>query len=86
MDLLRFATCITLPGITASDIVNAALKNSVHILDKQIFDPSNDYTYYSNLYGEADVKISHLFVFPGGSILSENEDAFRAAILQLKQL
>jgi len=86
INLLRFAACITMPGTTASDVVNAAVKHSVHILDKQPYDPDRDYDYYSELYGEAGISISHLFIFPGGSILSEDELSFRDALERLKTM
>jgi hypothetical protein len=40
MDTLRFAICIMAPDTPMEDLVNAATRHGVHILDKIVIDPS----------------------------------------------
>lgn len=85
MDHLRFAFCIVFPDTSSLDVVNAAMRHNVHIIDKEKFDPKKDYTSYKHGYTlENGAEINPLFVFPADSILADNEHSFRKALQRLK--
>lgn len=82
-----FAICILFPGTTVTDIVNAATKHHVVILNKEAFDPAKD---YNDLYHLKDqerrITIFPLFIFPSKAILASNPSSFQEALDHSKEL
>ncbi len=75
MNSLNFAKCIVFPGVTASDIVAAAIRYNVHILDKETFDPKKDYRLFEDEEVMIEgVTIVQLFLFPHDAILVNNRN------------
>lgn len=81
MDDLAFAFGITFPGTTSTDVVKAALQHSVHIVDKELFDPHRHYgNIYDQLHPDGDTVIYPLFIFPESSILVNSKETYIEAI------
>jgi hypothetical protein len=87
MDNSNFAICILFPGTNAGDIVNAAIKHNVLILDQETFDPAKDYNdYYHREDSEKGIRILPLFLFPSKSVLANNTSTLQEALDQIKAL
>jgi hypothetical protein len=87
MDHSNFAVCILFPGTNAGDIVNAAMKHNVLILDQETFDPEKDYNdYYHRKDPEKGITILPLFLFPSKSVLANNSSSLQEALDQIKAL
>ncbi|RYE25463.1 MAG: hypothetical protein EOP51_04050 [Sphingobacteriales bacterium] len=87
--MLQFAVAIVFPNVDVKDIVTAAVKSEVHIIDKENYDPEKDYIAYSKSY-EPYVngsKILLLFIFPEGHYtLADTEDHLVEAAEKIKAL
>ena len=71
----QFAIAVTLPGATSKDIVTAAIKYKVHIIDKEEYDANKDYSVLPDMYKHIDENpIRILFVLGTGKYLI-TEDA-----------
>jgi hypothetical protein len=71
------AICITMPDCKPIQIMNAAIKHAVHIVDKECYDAEKDYDYFLDKYDlfSCGLDVSLLFVFPDeGSILISKDD------------
>ncbi|HTM65993.1 MAG TPA: hypothetical protein VL093_06725 [Flavipsychrobacter sp.] len=87
MDHSNFAICILFPGTNAADIVKAAMKHNVLILDQERFDPAKDYNnYYRRKEPEKGIRILPLFLFPSKSVLATNSSSLQEALDQIKAL
>jgi hypothetical protein len=81
MEHLRFAVCIVLPGATSSDVVKAAITHTVHIIDKEPFDPSRDYNNFPQAETlENGARIFPLFVLPDDSVLVDDRTSMKDAL------
>lgn len=60
------AICITMPDCKPLQIMNAAIKHDVHIVDREYYDAEKDYDYYLDKYElfSCGVDMSLLFIFP----------------------
>jgi saccharopine dehydrogenase-like NADP-dependent oxidoreductase len=66
----QFAIAIVLPDTTSLDIVTAAIKFKVHIIDKENYDERKDYTLVTDMYPLPDGnKIRLLFVIGKGEFV-----------------
>ncbi len=74
--MLKFAIAIVFPEADIKDIVQAALKNNVHIIDKEVYDASKDYVAYSASYQPYinGSKIHLLFIFGEGDFILADTD------------
>jgi hypothetical protein len=87
MDHSRFAICIIFPGATAYDVVNAAIKHNVHILDREPYDPEKNYSTKRYATAANGASIVSLFLFPEEkSILAENDNDLELAIKKIRNL
>ncbi len=71
------AICITLPDCTPLQVMNAAIKHGVHIVEKEAYDAEKDYDYYLSRYDifSCGLELSLLFVFADSqSVLITKED------------
>jgi hypothetical protein len=87
MSYLQFAVAIVFPGAGVPDIVEAAAKNHVHIIDKEDYDAQKDYEAFSKSYEPYinGSRILLLFIFPEGrSILASDPTRLSAAIEEIK--
>lgn len=79
----HFAVAVVFPGAGSADIVNAAIKNEVHIIDKEDYKAGKDYNAFSANYHPYlnDKHIDLLFVFREGfSIYANTEDKMKMAL------
>lgn len=82
----KFALAIVLPGAGAADIVHAAIKNEVHIIDKEEYLHGKDYLSMGDEYREVldGDAISLLFVLPGNnSLLGHSVESLESALKQI---
>jgi len=87
--MLQFAVAIVFPNASVKDIVSAAMKNNVHIIDKENYDPEKDYIAYSASYQPyvQGSKILLLFIFPEEeSILTNTEQNLMEAAAKISEL
>ena len=65
----QFAIAIVSPEAGVSHIVNAAIRNNVHIIDKEYYDSNKDYDAYRDSFCDLPngTNIVLLFVFSDGS-------------------
>lgn len=87
--MLQFAVAIVFPEAGVKDIVSAATKCNVHIIDKEDYDPDKDYIAYSASYEPyvLDNKILLLFIFPHEEyILTDTEDHLMEAAMKISEL
>lgn len=85
----QFVLAVIFPGTNTSDIVSAAVKHHVHIVDKETFDVSKDYAAESKKYEPYinGSRIMLLFIFTGGySILADSETNLQSAIGRIREL
>jgi hypothetical protein len=81
----QFALAILSPGANAEDVVSAANRNKVSIIDKQPYDPSKNYATLNNDQWNSTIKL--LFVFNDGySILADTEQKLRHAMQKIYAL
>jgi hypothetical protein len=89
LSLLEFAVAIVFPGVGAADIVAAAIKHEVHVIDKEEYAPQKDYAAYHATY-EPYVngsRIMLLFVFTGGfSVLADNPQNLEKAMERIRMM
>lgn len=83
MKNLRFAVAVLMPQASTSDIVSAAIRNQVHIIDKENFDPLKDYRFSKR---ENEVDIFPLFIFGKQTILADTEESYNRAISVIREL
>ena len=88
MTVIQFAIAIVFPGATPTDIVKAALRYEVHILNQENYEATTDYTVYDTKYGSFmnGSRLYLLFIFPGNSILANDDRKLQEAMLELKKL
>ena len=87
--MLQFAVAIVFPNASVKDIVSAALKSDVHIIDKENYNPEKDYLAYSASYEPyvSGSKILLLFIFAEGQyILTDTEDHLMEAAAKISEL
>ena len=84
MNAHQFAIAIVCPGGSSSDVVNAAMKYNVHIIDKETYLADKDYRAVVSNYHVTDYKIELLFVFPDGEhILAVDNEQYETAISKI---
>jgi hypothetical protein len=87
MEHFRFAVCIVLPGTTSSDVVKAAMAHRVHIIDKELFNPSRDYRVFPQAATlENGARIFPLFVLPHNSILVDDTISMNDALATIRAM
>jgi hypothetical protein len=83
MSYLQFAIAIMFPGAGIPDIVDAASRHNVHIIDKESYDAQKDYIALGQSYEPYinGSRILLLFVFPEGrSILATDPQKLAEAV------
>ncbi|MDR3680447.1 MAG: hypothetical protein P4L41_10815 [Flavipsychrobacter sp.] len=71
------AICITMPDCKPIEIMNAAIKHDVHIVDKEYYDAEKDYDYFLAKYDlfSCGLDVSLLFIFSDEeSVLISKDD------------
>lgn len=83
----QFALAILSPGAGAADIVSAATKNRVSIIDREPYNPQKN---YAALTADGDYRsnnIKLLFVFNDGhSVLADTEQKIKHAMQKIYSL
>lgn len=85
----QFALAIVFPGSGTADVVAAAVRHYVHIVDRAPYDPAKDYAALSKKY-EPYVngsRILLLFVFAEGySVLADDDRNLDMAIGKIREM
>jgi hypothetical protein len=85
----QFALAIVFPGTGNMDVVTAAVRHHVHVVDKEVFDAKKDYAAESKRYEPYinGSRILLLFIFQEGtSILADTENNLDIAIRHIQEI
>jgi hypothetical protein len=85
----QFVLAIVFPGTATSDIVSAAVRHHVHIVDKETFDAKKDYAAESRKYTPYinGSRIMLLFIFPdGNSVLADSDKNLQSAVGRIREM
>ena len=66
ISMTQCAICISMPDCKPIQIMNAAIKHDVHIVDKEFYDAERDYDYFLDKYElfSCGLDVILLFVYP----------------------
>lgn len=85
----QFAIAIVFPGVGIKEVVSAAIKSQVHIVDREFYNPAKDYGAFSASYEPYlnGSRIMLLFVFPEGAfILASSDELLTKAFAKIEEL
>jgi hypothetical protein len=85
----QFALAIVFPGTDNTDVVAAAVRHHVHVVDKEYFDAAKDYAAIAASYEPYinGSRIMLLFVFPqGNTVLADTEASLQQAIRRIQEI
>lgn len=85
----QFALAIVFPDTDNGDVVSAAIRHHVHIVDKEDFTPEKDYAAQAASYEPYinGSRIMLLFVFPeGNTVLADTETNLQRALLRIWEM
>ena len=85
----QFALAIVFPGSDTADVVAAAVRHHVHIVDKEAYDPRKDYVAVSKKYEPYinGSRILLMFVFSEGqSVLADDDRNLDMAVGRIREM
>jgi hypothetical protein len=85
----QFALAIVFPGADMSDVVRAAVRHHVHVVDREIFSAGKDYVIESKKQASYinGSRIMLLFVFPDeNSVLADSDANLDVALSRILEM
>ncbi|WP_276135025.1 hypothetical protein [Polluticoccus soli] len=85
----QFALAIVFPGADNGDVVKAAIRHYVHVIDKEDFIADKDYAAQAASYQPYTngSRIMLLFIFSeGNTVLADNETNLQRALLWIREM
>jgi hypothetical protein len=83
MNVANNAVAVVFPGVNVSDVVNASIAHAAHVLIKEPYNPSKDYTKFFKRSRRVITNdlMNLLFIYPDGtSVMVQDTVALKNAL------